>query len=162
MFLKFALTMTLIACALYDVIQYRIPNVLTVGVALLFVVWVVTHPLPLATVGDHVFVGVVVLACAAILFRFRLLGGGDVKLLAATCLWAGPYAFIAHLVLTSFVAAGLLLVLVAARWLYPAMLAIAPRFGAIPTPKLLRRGEGIPYGLAIAASAIALGLPRTF
>lgn len=162
MFIKLALTMMFIACALYDLIEFRIPNVLTGAIALMFPIWVVAHHLTFMEVGDHLFVGIAVLVCTAILFRFRLLGGGDVKLLSGTCLWAGPYLFLAHLAVTSFFAVGVLLLIHFVRRAYPVVLATVPRIGAVPMPRVLQPGAGVPYGIAIAASAIVLGIPRTF
>jgi len=162
MFFGLLLTMALVACALYDLWEFRIPNVLTVIVAVLFVPWSLLQPLPVPLIAGSVLVAGLVFVCGALAFQFGLIGGGDVKLLAGTCLWAGPYAVLAHLMLTSILAAGLLILLVAVRWLYPTVLAVVPQVASWPTPRMFQHGGGIPYGVAIAASAILLGFPRAF
>jgi prepilin peptidase CpaA len=48
--------------------------------------------------------GTMVLAIGAILFALKWLGGGDVKLAAATTLWAGPALFDIWVVVTSICA----------------------------------------------------------
>ena len=107
MFFQFALIAILVACVLYDLIEFRIPNALSATVAVLFLPWALLHPLPLTQIGGCLFVAATIFVCLGIAFQLGLLGGGDVKLLAATCLWAGPYGFLAHLMLTSIFAAGL-------------------------------------------------------
>lgn len=162
MLIQFLFLMIVMACALYDLVEFRIPNGLTSSLVGLFAVWIVARRLAPAEIAGHLIVGLVVLVCSAFLFRFRLLGGGDVKLLAATCLWAGPNGFLAHLLLTSLFAVGVLWFIVIARWLYTLALATVPRIGALPAPRVFQRGAGIPYGIAIAASAVVLGMPRAF
>jgi prepilin peptidase CpaA len=158
--MKLALTALLVACAFYDLIEFKIPNALSAAILLLFPVWVVTQRLTLFQLGDHLAVGAIVLAGTAILYRFRLLGGGDVKLLSVTCLWAGSYAFLSHLLLTSLFAVGVLVLILLARSIYHALVATVPRLYAMPVPRVLQPGAGVPYGIAITASAVALGMPQ--
>jgi prepilin peptidase CpaA len=150
----------LIACAFYDLLQFRIPNPLVMGLVALFSVRALVQPLPLADIGSHVIVGVAVFVGAAVLFRFGLVGGGDAKLLGATVLWAGPKLFLMHLALTSIVAVGLVALIWIGRWCYPFVVASSPRLGTLATPHVLRKNAGVPYGIAIAFSAILLGLSR--
>ena len=78
-----------------------------------------------------------VFVAGAVAFRFRLLGGGDVKLIAAAALWLGAAA------------------------LGPFLLATALAGGALAVGFLLARharreglAAGLPYGIAIAAGGI--------
>lgn len=159
MFVSIAFLALMIACALYDLLQLRIPNALTAGLVVLFAIHAFIRPLPFAALGGHVAVGVAIFAAAAILYRFGMIGGGDVKLLAAIGLWAGPNLFLAHLFLTSLAAVLLLLVILLTRRLYFAALASVPRLDAIPIPPVLQQGAGIPYGVAIVAAAMLLNIP---
>jgi prepilin peptidase CpaA len=89
-----------------------------------------------------------VLAGAAGLFAAGVMGGGDVKLAAASALWLTPAQAPAFLLLTSL--AGGVLALV---WLL--CVFVATRFSGAPTGAALRASlrVGVPYGVAIAAAA---------
>jgi prepilin peptidase CpaA len=89
-----------------------------------------------------------------VLFNFRLLGGGDVKLLTAVSLWAGLGTVWAMLVTTA-IAGGLLgLSLLLIRPIAWPCLARLPSAWSCWIPLSLAPGAGVPYGLPIAASAI--------
>ena len=77
---------------------------------------------------------------AALAFRFGLLGGGDVKLLAAGTLWLGAAALGPYLLVT--VLAGGLLAVVFVAW----------HLRRRPTRR--RRRPSLPYAVAIAAGGI--------
>jgi Flp pilus assembly protein protease CpaA len=94
-FFGIALITALLACALYDLVAFRIPNALS-AVTLLFISWALLQ-LPAAGVTGAVLVALTVFVGAALAFQLGLLGGDDIKLLVGTCLWAGPYAFLPHL-----------------------------------------------------------------
>ena len=98
-------------------------------------------------------VALAVFAVGAALFACGWLGGGDVKLLAAAALWAGPAGLPQLLILTGVIGGALALFL-----LNPAgrQLAFAARMmigGGVPPA-----GTGIetpvPYGVAIAGAAL--------
>lgn len=157
--IKLTLIMMLIACAYNDLFHMKIPNLLTGSLAILFALWATTQGLPVVDVLQHIGVGLAIFVGAAILFRFRLIGGGDVKLLAVTGLWAGPALVIPHLTVTSLLAGGLLVTLLLARTIYFGVLTAIEYSGVPPVPPVLQPGAGVPYGAAIAASAIILGIP---
>jgi prepilin peptidase CpaA len=128
------------AAAATDAVSRRIPNALTlalalVGLARIGLALASGDPL-LPLVGD-LAAAVAVFALAAVGFHFRLLGGGDVKLLAAGALWLGAAALVPYL--TATVLAGGLLALLFVGW----HLAMPGR--ARPT---------LPYGIAIALAGI--------
>jgi prepilin peptidase CpaA len=150
----------LIVCGLYDLLQFRIPNALTMGLVALFFVQALVQPIPLADIVSHAIVAAAVFIGAAVLFRFGLIGGGDVKLLGATVLWAGPKLFLVHLAFTSIVAIVVVAIIWIGRWCYPFVVASSPRLGTLAMPLVLRKGASVPYGVAIALSAILLGLSR--
>jgi prepilin peptidase CpaA len=150
--IKLILIMILVTCAFQDLVYMRISNILSAFLAVLFGVWAVTQGLPFEQILLHTGVALAIFVAGAVLFRFRLVGGGDVKLLAVTGLWAGPAMVLPHLILTSFLAAGILVILLFARRLCFGALA------AVMSPALpaLQPGAGVPYGAAIAISAILL------
>jgi prepilin peptidase CpaA len=88
----------------------------------------------------------------AVLFRYGILGGGDVKLYAATALWVGWEHLPIHSVYIGALGLCLALVLIIARqFIMPAVFYFRPTAGA-GLPKALIPGEGVPYGVAIALS----------
>ena len=74
--------------ALIDFRERRIPNWLTGGVAALYPAYVLLSPTPVGWPGGLALAAAVFLF-GLVLFARQLIGGGDVKLIAATTLWAG-------------------------------------------------------------------------
>ena len=88
----------------------------------------------------HLAAAVGVFALAAIAFRFRVLGGGDVKLLAAGTLWLGAAALGPYLVITVLAGGAMAVVFV---------------FGHLVKPISMRgHRPSLPYAVAIAAGGI--------
>ena len=94
----------------------------------------------LASAASDLAGATLVFGLGALAFRFRVLGGGDVKLLAAGALWLGAAEIGAFLLATAL--AGGLLALIFVAW----QLA---RPGGSQT-----RLPGLPYAIAIAAGGI--------
>ena len=92
-----------------------------------------------------------VFVAGALLFSRGFIGGGDVKLLTAATLWAGPSLTPALLIVTGLLGGVLTIVLVAP-------LAMGVR-------RLMRHPHGglgpVPYGVAIAAAALIVTCPQT-
>ncbi|HEX9464863.1 MAG TPA: prepilin peptidase [Alphaproteobacteria bacterium] len=134
-----------------DLVRYEIPNAASLLLVGAFVL--IAPSLPLAAAGGHVAAAALVFVLASLAFAAGICGGGDVKLLAATALWMGWRHLAAFVVLTALVGAALALGLLAARW-------VAARWPRLRTgrwySRLLRDGEGVPYGVAIAISGLAL------
>ena len=82
------------------------------------------------------------------------MGGGDVKLLAATGLWLGPAATPALLLLTALAGGVVTLALITCRALGAGRLA-GGRIAALRDPM-----DRVPYGIAIAAAATAIAILR--
>ena len=138
--LSLAALALLVVAATTDGVERRIPNSVSLGLALVGLarialdVWTGAGWLA-ATADLGGAAAVFVLGAAG--FGFGLLGGGDVKLLAAAALWLGASSLLPFLTVTAL-AGGVLAV---------AFLAWA----------LVRRQAGrvaLPYGIAIAAGAI--------
>ena len=153
--------------ALKDVWERRIPNRLTGTLAALYPVYVLVSPTPvvwLPALGLAAAVFVVGFG----LFARELIGGGDVKLLAALSLWAGPEQFVWFILVTTVAGGALsLIALWYRRWSFLveahlAALGVATTTGrpsAVPdaqagaTPDRLTT---LPYGVAIAVGGIAI------
>ncbi len=138
--------------AVSDYYRYLIPNAISVAVAALFFAHAIAGGPAVDWVGG-LLTGGAVFAVGITMFVFRLVGGGDVKLLSALSLWAGP-ALIVDVLLITALAGGLLsLSMMTTLHLYrpgPAeTMAALPRFST--------RKQYVPYGIAIAAGGFYLG-----
>jgi prepilin peptidase CpaA len=138
-----------IGAAAQDLRTMRIANGFSLAIVGLFVVWAgvefASERLTLLTLGLSIAGAVVVFAVGAAAFAVGALGGGDVKLLAAVSLFAGPAGLVDFLVVTA-IAGGLLGL---------AIVAGAPLGQpAVAGPLRARLRGGLPYGPAIAAGGL--------
>jgi prepilin peptidase CpaA len=149
----------LVLAAAWDFGSLRIPNLLTAGMALLFLAHgaLVLGP---GAWAAHLAAGAGVLAVALGLFAFGFVGGGDAKLLAVVALWAGPAELPALLVVMTLAGAALALLLLALRPQVWALAGILPCGGTLVRhlPRALEPGAGVPYGVPIACAGIATAL----
>lgn len=141
--------LAMLAAGASDLTRYEIPNRLSLAVLAGFLL--LLPSLPFSVFVTHMSAGLAVLVTAAVLFFAGLWGGGDVKLIAAASVWIGWSELAAFLLLTALIGMVLALVLLAAR----RYLADRDSHGRWYC-RLLSRGEGIPYGVAIAAAALVL------
>jgi prepilin peptidase CpaA len=103
-------------------------------------------------IGSHIGAAAVVLVIAFGFFVRSWIGGGDAKLAAATALWLGFDHLFAYLVYASLFGGLLTLVLLQIRTLpLPGFLA-----GQEWAQRLHRKDSGVPYGIALAAAALAI------
>lgn len=135
----------LLAAAYSDARRYRIPNRLCVALLALFPIFVVTAPEAVA-LWQNLTVFALVLCGGFLLFAKGFIGAGDIKLLAATSLWAGP-DFIAPFLFITAVAGGLLGATIAGV----AFLRERKQENKVPLAKI-----PLPYGIAIAIGGICL------
>jgi prepilin peptidase CpaA len=147
----------LFVAALYDVMYLRIPNLVTAGLAGLFLVAAPLVPaFGLAGWAGHLASGLGMFVAGALLFRLGVFGGGDVKLLAAAALWAGPYALPMYLILVALSGGAVAIFFWLLRKLLEQAVLALPGERAVRLPTVLSNGAGIPYGLAIAAGLIGI------
>ena len=140
-----ALLALLTAAAIEDAARLRISNLISIAVLLLAFVAIAIAG-PQAALWQNLLVFAILLTVGTFLFGLGKLGGGDVKLLAATALWF-PLAGALRFVLAVMIAGGVLaLIVLALRW-------FSWSDGAQQRFVILRRKAGIPYGVAIAAGA---------
>lgn len=132
----------LVTGAVLDVVQFRLPNWLTLATAVTALPWLL-RLVPVWPVGGlHLLAAVIMLLAGVLAFRFDLLGGGDAKWLASLVLWIGlSLDLIRFLMLTTFFGGILgLFVLVLGRF--------RPGYG-------MRDGKRhLPYGVAIALAGL--------
>ena len=101
----------LMIAAVSDAQRYRIPNVVCAALLLLFPLFVITAPGAIEW-GQHLMVFGLMLISGFVMFMGNIAGAGDIKLLAATGLWAGPH-LVAVFLVTTAIAGGLLALLMA-------------------------------------------------
>ena len=140
----------LLAAAITDVLRLRIPNLipllLLAGFALLAAAGQVADPL------GHLAALLIVLALLLPVFAFGMLGGGDVKLLAAAALWLG-LADLPLLLILVGIAGGVF----AALWL-PLRRLLARAVPAERLPDSLQHRAALPYGVPIGIATLMLHL----
>jgi prepilin peptidase CpaA len=105
-----------------------------------------------AEVLSHVGAAGIVLALAFALFARGWIGGGDAKLASVTVLWLGFDHLLPYLICASLLGGALTVMLLQFRTApLPAWLARRPW-----VQRLHDRNSGIPYGIALAAAAVAI------
>ena len=149
------------AAAVEDFRRLVIPNLLPI---LLVVLW----PVYFASVGPSLYGALASVGCAlavfiggAILFARGYLGGGDVKLLTAATLWAGPAGTPELLLLTAVLGGALALFFLMP---FGMQIAAAARGMLGQPPIATERGLAmpVPYGVAIAGAALIVTLHPYF
>ena len=104
----------------------------------------------------HVGAGLLVLGIAFACFACGWIGGGDAKLAAATALWLGFDPLMGYFVYASLFGGVLTLAIMRYRLMpLPALLE-----GQDWAMRLHRADAGVPYGIALAAAALAV-YPQT-
>src|SRR6185312_11000416 len=107
----FGAGLLLVMAAISDAQSYRIPNKICGALLLLFPFFVFTAPGAIEW-EQHLMVFGLMLVSGFIMFMGNIAGAGDIKLLAATGLWAGPH-LVAVFLVTTAIAGGLLALLMA-------------------------------------------------
>jgi prepilin peptidase CpaA len=109
-----------------------------------------------AAILSHMAARCVVLLVSFGFFTRGWIGGGDAKLAAATALWLGFDHLLAYLLYASLLGGALTLALIQFR-LVPLPAALARQQWL---ERLHRKETGVPYGIALAAAALAI-YPQT-
>ena len=146
-----------LAAAVYDAATLTIPNWISLVLIALFPAAALAAGLSWAEVGVHAGIGVASLAVGIALFAGGIVGGGDAKLFSAVALFIGAGTFLPFLFMVALAGGCLAVVILALRALPATGITVyAPWLERIvPSAK-----SGIPYGVAIAAGALAV-LPGT-
>ena len=142
----------MLIAAFEDLRRLIIPNALTLSLCVLWPFYILAAPSVLGVLGSLICALLVFLA-GALCFSRGYLGGGDVKLLAAATLWAGPGGTPALLVLTAVLGGMLALFLLMPPGAHIATLARA-KLGPSEATEKYGAATPVPYGIAIAAAAL--------
>lgn len=147
----------LAAAAVCDLARYRIPNSLSIALALLYPMTALAVGTGAEEIAWHLAAGLVVLLAGMALFFANLFGGADAKMLAAAACWTGFPLLPPFLVIMALAGGVLALVLLVLRF----VLKRSGRRGATTAGagwigRQLERPKAVPYGLAIAVGGIAM------
>jgi prepilin peptidase CpaA len=144
----FPAAMTL--AAVTDLFTLTVPNRIVIALALLFFLAAPLAGFRLTDIGVHAGLALAALALGFALFSLGLVGGGDAKLFAASCLWLGPQAIVPYALYAALIGGALALLLLFWRAQpLPAMLASKGWLVRLHSPN-----EGMPYGIALAAAGL--------
>lgn len=139
-----------------DLLTMTISNRLSLALTGGFLLVAFITGMSLYAFGMHVAAAAVVLLAAFVFFSRGWIGGGDAKLAAATALWLGFDHLLDYMLYASLFGGALTLAIL--------------QFRKLPLPSALSRqawilrlhetGGGVPYGIALAAAALAV-YPKT-
>lgn len=149
-FVLFPLLMAYAASS--DLFTMTIPNRLAILLVVSFPVMAYAAGLGFEAILLNLAAGALMLAVTFTVFALGWIGGGDAKLAAATAVWLGFGGLLHYLLLASIAGGALTLVLlVLRRHPLPASFARWPWLLRLHDQK-----TGIPYGIALAAAALAV------
>lgn len=135
--------------AIFDASSMIIPNWLNALIAAVFVPVALAGHMEMSAIGWNLALGAVVFAVGAGLFLLGVMGGGDVKMIAACSVWLGLPMMAPFLIYTAIAGGALAAFALVARRIAPAGVSDAGW-----TRWLTERKSGVPYGIAIAAGAV--------
>ncbi|MDR3508821.1 MAG: prepilin peptidase [Caulobacteraceae bacterium] len=142
----------MIIAALTDATSFTIPNRISLLLLVAFPVTALALRLPMGEIGLNLGVGLGALVAGMAMFAAGWIGGGDAKLFAMAGLWLGWPAAADFLMVTALAGGGLAILLLNARSAtVRAHLSGAPGW----LDRLTTPGADVPYGVAIAAGALA-------
>ena len=135
-----------------DLISYRIPNELVLALFVLFLILAAINWSEVAWVS-HIGAAILVFGAGLFLYAIRQMGAGDVKLLAVVALWSGVFALPSLMIFVSICGLIGMLTIVLLRMIVPRLQPMGPS-GKQNLPRVLTKGQGIPYAIGIGPGAI--------
>lgn len=142
-----AVSLVLLAAALEDMARLRISNFFPMLVVALFAAWVFVAGWE-NDIWQNGTVFIAVFAVGCVMFGLRWMGGGDVKLMAATALWFDWAGAVSWLVYVTVGGGLLALVIMAGRRMVPS--SVREKSSAA----IFAAKGPIPYGVAIALGTV--------
>ncbi|HVJ52023.1 MAG TPA: prepilin peptidase [Aliidongia sp.] len=149
----------LLAAGWSDLRRLLIPNSLSLAILVLWPVHAVSASASIDPLGA-LSMALLVFALGFALFACGLMGGGDVKLLAVTSLWAGP-ALLPELLIFTTLCGGLIAIVLLSppgAW-FEARVQEAGGLAHLRVdvaPGARRRHRPMPYGVAIALGGLTV------
>jgi prepilin peptidase CpaA len=135
-----------------DLLTMTISNRVSLILVGSFIVLAIAGGMSAADILAHAGAAGLVLVVGFVCFIRGWIGGGDAKLAAATALWLGFDYLVSYLVYASLFGGVLTVALLQFRmWPLPRLLA-----GQEWAERLHGKDNGVPYGIALAAAALAI------
>ncbi len=155
--LSLGLTALLFAAAMFDVTQFRIPNLIPLLITGLFLMKA-SAGIEAGSLLHHVLVFACTLVLGFLAFAMGVLGGGDVKLMAVLALWFGPSNFADFIAITGIIGGllGVLLLLARRSTTVAALPTSADSGSSSLKQRLLSPAAPMPYALPISIAALWL------
>lgn len=142
--------------ALMDVMTMTIRNRLVMAIVAGYAILAPLAGVPPYEMGSSLGLAAGVFAGGFTMFTLGWIGGGDVKLAAATVLWLGSGHVVDYLVYTALLGGGLTLAVLAFR-----RIVLPARWNSCAWVKRLHASQsGVPYGAAMAPAALMV-FPHT-
>lgn len=136
-----------------DLLTMTIANWVSLALVGVFTVGAALFGMPLLEILEmHLACGSAVLVLTFALFAFGWIGGGDAKLAAATAVWLGWDNLYAYALTSSIAGGALTLFILGVR-----KMELPPILNSQAWARRLHAaGNGVPYGIALAASGLML------
>ena len=138
-----------------DYVGTIIPNWCSIALVVEFLIYALMF-LTMREFAWHLLLGVIVFAFGIGFYAFGWFGGGDVKLLTAVMLWAGPakgLIFVLSMCAIGFVMADGLIILRRVLKFFPNLF---PNSALLRRPVAWAEEGAFPYGIAIGAGALVI------
>jgi len=141
-----------IIAAMTDATSFTIPNRISLLLLAVYVPATLLLGRPLPQMGIELAIGLIALIAGMGMFAAGWIGGGDAKLFAVSALWLGWSGLPVFLIVTALAGGALAVLLLNAR-----SPILKPFFAGAPSwfNRLVTPGADVPYGVAIAAGALA-------
>lgn len=148
----------LVVAAIGDFRTFRIPNIFPALIIALFAVYAIVSPTPVGLIA-HIASLILVFMAGLVVFHYKIMAGGDVKLIVSLALWFSIDQL--HILLTIIALAGgvqaAIIILyhyvsLALRSLSVMRSEVCVENMSVRSPEL--RGRRVPYGVAIAGGSI--------
>lgn len=148
-----------------DVCTRRIPNALSLAIAILGLIRLVLVCDPVAA-GHTLVAGTAIFGATFLLFRQGAIGGGDAKLIVAMALLVGARDLLSFLLLMSLCGGALTLAILARDKLCPrlrrVLRPVRMRSAAeVTESSAMAPRSTVPYGVAIAAAGVITLILKT-
>ncbi len=138
------------SAAVSDILTYRIPNRLSLALALLYPIYVVAAPQSVDWLSALALASGS-LALGFFLFSVRICGAGDAKLFAAVALWGGPALFLPFTLIMTL-AGGVIALFIWLQHRFARAASPILVFQTAVDPQIGK--QQMPYGAAIAVAAL--------
>ena len=156
-------TALMIWAAISDIRHYILSNKLCLSVALLYPFFIgalfINNALPeIQYIAYSVGISLIIFIILLTLFAYGLIGGGDVKLIPAVTLWAGPALTLKFLLITILCGGIVALLIICFQYIrkYPTKAKSSEKinFSMSKSSESENMKNNIPYGIGISAGGL--------